>query len=403
MIRSIVKTCVFSFIIILFSSCLIIFPEQSLHASVSGLHVWLEVVFPSLFPFFICAELFIRYGIAHFLGYLFEPIMRPIFKIPGIGSIALLIGMISGYPSGAKISTQLRKQNLLSRIEAERLLAFTNNASPLFIFGVIAIGFYQNEQIGFLVLIIHYVSNLMVGFFMRYYQSNAEMTTKESGRFQILHGVRKMHHVRIRNTAPIGQQLGDIIIQSAQTLCIIGGYIILFSVFTTFLELLSFQTIIAVLFQPFFALFQLPTDIIMPMVTGLLEITLGTKQFALTTNLSLITQLIGICCLLGFNGLSVHAQVASIISTTDIRYFPYLIGRVIHSLISLILAIIIIPLFIPAQIQMNTPIPTASPVLIINDHQSYFQSVPTLFSFCMIGCACFFLYKRHVANKKINA
>lgn len=393
--RSIVKTCIFTFIILLFSVCLIIFPKQSLHASVSGLHIWLEVVFPSLFPFFICAELFTRYGIAHLIGYIFEPIMRPLFNIPGIGSIALLIGMISGYPSGAKISTQLRKEQLLSRIEAERLLAFTNNASPLFIFGVIAIGFYQNERIGFIILIIHYVSNVFVGLCMRFYKRDKKYIVQKK-RFQLMDGMRKMHRVRVKNAQPIGQQLGDIIIQSVQTLCIIGGYIILFSVLTTMLELLSFQYVMTVLLQPLLYFFNIPSEVVSPIITGLLEITLGTKQFATESGLAFSIQIIGVCFLLGFNGLSVHAQVASIISTTDIRYTPYLLGRILHSGLSVILAILLIPLFMQMNQSESKHAMMDVSTQLFYTYNDYFYLFAGLFSIIMISLACYLLIKKSI-------
>lgn len=38
---------------------------------------------------------------------------------------------------------------------------------------------------------------------------------------------------------------------------------------------------------------------------------------------TLLQQAIIISFILGFNGLSIHAQVASILAKTDIRYLPY--------------------------------------------------------------------------------
>ena len=38
--------------------------------------------------------------------------------------------------------------------------------------------------------------------------------------------------------------------------------------------------------------------------------------------------------ILSFGGLSVHMQVITIISDTKIKYFPYFIGRIIHTAIS---------------------------------------------------------------------
>ncbi|GAE91756.1 membrane protein [Gracilibacillus boraciitolerans JCM 21714] len=55
-------------------------------ASQRGLEVWASVVFPSLLPFFIVAELLIAFGgVVHFIGVLCEPIMRPLFNVPGVG------------------------------------------------------------------------------------------------------------------------------------------------------------------------------------------------------------------------------------------------------------------------------------------------------------------------------
>ena len=37
---------------------------------------------------------------------------------------------------------------------------------------------------------------------------------------------------------------------------------------------------------------------------------------------------------ISFGGISVHMQVVSILSDTKIKYFPYLVARVIHALIA---------------------------------------------------------------------
>lgn len=63
--------------------------------------------------------------------------MKPIFNVPGIGAYAFIMGIISGYPVGAKIVTEFRKNGECSKVEAERLLSFTNNSGPLFIIGTV--------------------------------------------------------------------------------------------------------------------------------------------------------------------------------------------------------------------------------------------------------------------------
>src|SRR5699024_10188922 len=162
------KTIIFAMITLFLTLCLIIFPEESLHASIPGLSAWGEVVFPSLLPFFITAELLISFGVVQFIGVLFEPVMRPLFKVPGVGSFAWMVGMASGYPSGAKISASLREKKAISRIEAERLVSFSNASSPLFIFGAMAVGFLNNAKLGILLAATHYGTNAIVGMLMRF-------------------------------------------------------------------------------------------------------------------------------------------------------------------------------------------------------------------------------------------
>lgn len=89
-----------------------------------------------------------------------------------------MMGMASGYPTGAKITARLREEKQLSKIEAERLVSFTNNSSPLFIFGAISAGFFHDLKLGALLAVCHYTSNAMVGICMRFYGRKQEITKR---------------------------------------------------------------------------------------------------------------------------------------------------------------------------------------------------------------------------------
>lgn len=96
---------------------------------------------PFPFAFFILSELLIGFGVVRFVGLLLEPFMRPVFRVPGVGGFVLAMGMASGNPAGAKLTSRLRQERQISRVEAERLASFTNSSNPLFIFGAVAVGF----------------------------------------------------------------------------------------------------------------------------------------------------------------------------------------------------------------------------------------------------------------------
>ena len=100
-------------------------------------------------------------GVVHFMGVLLEPIMRPVFNVPGTGAFVMAMGYTSGAPIGTMLSVELRKKNLCTRMEAERLMSFTNNSSPLFIFGAVAVGMFNNPALGLILAFSHYSANLI--------------------------------------------------------------------------------------------------------------------------------------------------------------------------------------------------------------------------------------------------
>lgn len=86
------------------------------------------------------------------------------------GAYAMLMGIISGYPIGAKIVTNFRENGMCSKEECERLLAFTNNSGPLFIIGSVGISMFYNSLIGILLFITHLLACLTVGFVFRFWK-----------------------------------------------------------------------------------------------------------------------------------------------------------------------------------------------------------------------------------------
>jgi nucleoside recognition membrane protein YjiH len=62
--------------------------------------------------------------------------------------------------------------------------------------------------------------------------------------------------------------------------------------------------------------------------------TLGSQMTSQTGHATLLQQAMITSFILAFSGLSIHAQVASIIADTDIRFRPYFIGRIIQSIVA---------------------------------------------------------------------
>lgn len=118
---------------------IITFSQDVYNSAHNAFLLWVNNVIPSLLPFFICIELLKKTNFIQIIGKLLTPIMRPIFNVPGCGAFALAMGITSGYPVGAKVASDLYKDNQCSKVEAERLIAFTNSSGPLFIIGALGI------------------------------------------------------------------------------------------------------------------------------------------------------------------------------------------------------------------------------------------------------------------------
>ncbi|OOP66525.1 sporulation integral membrane protein YlbJ [Heyndrickxia oleronia] len=321
---------------------MIILPEQTFGASVRGLKIWWETVFPSLFPFFVISELLIGFGVVKFIGVILEPLMRPLFRVPGVGGFAWAMGMASGNPAGAKITARLRQEKQLSKIEAERLVSFTNYSSPLFIFVAVSVGFFHDKNLGILFAIAHYLGNFFVGIIMRFYgYSRYERMTAKKRKFPIWEAIRALHKTRIEDKRPIGKLLGDAVTSSIHTLLMIGGFIILFSVMNRLLYHLHITALLASVIEHFFAILHFPKLLSIPFISGLFEITIGSDLISRVKESTLFQQAILTSFILGFGGFSIQAQVASILAQTDIRFKPFFIARIFHGIFAAVITIFI--------------------------------------------------------------
>lgn len=365
-LQSKLKTIFLGMFALLFAVTLVFYPEIAFKASLRGLKIWWDVVFPAMLPFFITAELMMGFGVVHLLGVFFEPFMRPLFRVPGSGGFVMAVALISGNPMGAKLTTRLREQNLITKEEGERLVSFACTAGPLFIFGAIAIGFFENSSVGMILAVVHYVSCFVVAFFMRFHAREKQLTPSQNhGGKRFIRAFQAMHRARIADGRPIGQMLGEAVTSAVQTLLMIGGFVIIFSVLIHVFTYVGITALFASILLPVLQLLQLSDIISIPIVAGLLEMTIGSQMISeYTTNASLLIQLAFVSFFLGWNGLSIHAQVASVLSKSDIRFRPYFFARILHSILAFFLTFIFWNLLEPQNQQASpawtTEIPYAS-------------------------------------------
>ncbi|GAX89758.1 sporulation integral membrane protein YlbJ [Effusibacillus lacus] len=337
-------TVLFAIIVVFLTLSLVLYPKEGFEAGIAGLKLFWDVVFPSLLPFFILSEIMLGVGVVHALGILLEPLMRPLFSVPGVGAFALSMGLAAGYPMDAVITAKFRKSKMCSRVEGERLLAFTNTADPYFLLGAVAVGMFRNAGIGMLLLIAHYIGAFLVGILFKLYgrgtQEKAEAAPPVIRGNLFTRAYQELLRARQEDGRPISQLLGDAVNDSIKTLLMICGFIIFFAVI---IKVLTLSGIIPLLALPVMALFKLigiDVSLVQPFLAGIFEIDIGAAQAA-ATDAVLIQQLIVVSFIVAWSGLSVHAQIASVLTGTDIRFSPYLVARVLHGIFAAIATVVL--------------------------------------------------------------
>lgn len=320
----------FTIIFLIFIITLLVFSNNNLVAAQKGLALWAINVLPTLFPFFVATELLCQTNFTYILGKFLNKFVRPIFNVPGESVIAVILGTISGYPVGAKVVCNLKNQKIITKIEAERLIAFTNNSGPLFILGTVGIALLHNKHIGIILLISHIISSFIVGYFFRFWKKY-----KLDVNFRETNFNSKLSPIKV---SEIGEILGNAIKKSISSILSIGGFIVLFSVILSILENSGLFNIITL----FLYKFGIPYEISSAFFTGIIEVTNGVNlSTSIYANFPLLSILLT-SFLLGFGGFSVLLQVYSIISKEHISIKPYFYGKLLQGFFSTIITFIII-------------------------------------------------------------
>ncbi len=359
---------------------MVLFPEPSFNAAERGIKVWWDIVLPALLPFFIAAELLMSLGVVHFMGVLMEPIMRPLFNVPGTGSFVLAMGLASGYPLGAALSARLKDNGMASKTEAERLMCFANTSDPLFMTGAVAIGMFKRKDIAGIILAAHYLSALLVGFALRFWRRGRDWSPpieQESQGFIVVRALRTMRAAQRKNPKPFGELLGDAVKKSVNTLLIILGFIVLFSVI---FELMKLSGAIAILSNVIFRLAPkalFPQELHEALLSGFFEITIGTS--AASQAESLLPYKVAACsAIIAWSGLSVHAQVAAVIQGSGLSVWPYTAARAFQGVLAAAFTLLFMNPSSP-----RWAVPAFEPV-ILTGPLAWFSNLGSSMSLCLV-------------------
>lgn len=285
-----------------------VYTDEIISAFFTATKLFFYNVFPNIFIFFIISDILNNYHLVDFISIIFGNTIAKLFKLPKEVSYPFFMSMLSGFPGNSKFIKEFLDNKVINEQEATKLLTFTHFSNPLFIISTIGINFLHNKQIGIIILICHFITNIIIGLLFRniYKYNNTKILKKETISLSIIPLLKKS----ITNTI--------------NTLGIVYGIIVFFFILTTVINSnlhLSYfnQTIL----------------------NGLIEMTNG---LSMINNLDL--NIISKACLstffISFGGFAIHMQVMSMLSDYKINYFIYLIARVLHASIASIMVFIVL-------------------------------------------------------------
>ena len=306
-----VKNILLSALLAAFAAALLLAPAQSADAAREGLSLCFQTVLPSLFPFFVLSSLLVSSGAAEAFGRALEPVMRPLFYLSGAGAGALSLGLVGGYPVGARTVAELYRAGRLPRAEAERLLGFCNNAGPGFLLGVCGGAVLHSARAGAYLYLVHAASAVLTGVLLRrgaLLECDAERAARRS---------RGGANIRPRGAGsgqPRAAAFTAAVRDSFAAVWSVCGYVVLFAVLLRFVTLL------------------LPER---PLLVGFIELTNGVLSLPSGRGGFVLCAV-----LLGWGGLSVHAQTLSVLEESGLSARWYFVGKTVQAALSAPLALL---------------------------------------------------------------
>ena len=303
--------CLLGFAALVFSS------SQVIESCRYAIELCLQLILPSLFPFFVLSVLLNKLGLPGLLGRLLAPAASKIYGISGAGASALFIGLTGGYPLGAAYIADMERSGAVAAAEGERLLAFCNNSGPAFIIGAVGAGAFGSSGAGLLLYLCHILAAMLCGLF-----------------FRSRDYCREIQAIQL-DSVYISQALPEAVKQSVNALLNVCGFVMCFTVLVGLLDAGGFFSLLCGRLS---TAFGLELSFSHAALTGFLE--LGSGAGAMRAMKVTPLNMALAAGILGWGSLSVHFQNRAVISGSSLKGSYHLVGRLLSACIAMALAYI---------------------------------------------------------------
>lgn len=264
-------------------------PQSASDGIKNGITLLLSTVIPSLFPFLVIASYIASADTFKILSKFFSKATFLLFKISPDGFIPVLMGLVGGYPVGAKITSDLYKSGRITQNEAERLMYFTVNSGPAFTITAVGLSMLNNYYSGLILYFSNILTALTLGFLCRFLCDNTHPDTQEFP--------TKDKAYAFINSVSSG----------SNAIINISAWVLTFACLSGIIKS-----------------FNLSSDIEL-FLNAILEVTNGCKICCGNTSLPVIS------AILGFGGLSVICQVSPYFTCCKVKFRNFLVSRILNA------------------------------------------------------------------------
>ena len=272
-----------------------------------SLNIWVNSLIPSIFPFFVLSDILITYHITNYIPKWIKNAFSYIFGVNNNVVSIFFLTIFSGFPAGARMIRMMYDKEIINLKDVEQALIFTHFSNPLFVVSTVGGCFLKSIKLGYIVLISHYLGNIILGIIFRgnYDKSNNDYTED---------------NVKCQS---FGEVLINAIKSSVDILLLILGIISFFLIISSLIiNVINLNSYNEVLFR------------------GILEFTMGIRYLSYL-DISHIYKAVISTMFISFGGFSVYMQVMSQFIDISISRLKYFSVRVLHSIISGIICFIL--------------------------------------------------------------
>ena len=317
------------------TACLIIFlmlvmllePGICIEGATSGLLLWFQKVLPSLLPFIILINLLCFLGIVFKFSRVITPVTRKLFHLSGSAFLAFVLGLISGYPMGAKLIKNLLESDEITFEEGQKALCFCSNCGPLFIIGTIGTLMLGQTNLGYFLLLVHILSAFFMLLLSRFYHTSSVTTSSKCLPTNVKMSFSQAFTASIQN--------------GMDTIVYVGGYIIFFSML---MKLLGHSALYSRFTESLGQLIHIDGTLIHTFCLSLFEFSSGSA--ALTTLLPKGVPLLAcLSALVAFGGICVLFQTQYVLQGSGLSITPYILSKLLQALLAFILTFVLFPVW----------------------------------------------------------